>query len=169
MDTTTRFASTAIFLLAGLMFSSCSPVMEATRPDPVDLQSFTPGETRVEVVSSIGSPSSNITDRGKSCDVYRLYTHGPGAVTRGAIAVGEAAADVVTLCLAEVVLTPAEAITRNGQRTVLFCYKGDGDSDKLAWVRESGTSTDGVSAPAEESPSSAKTGGITAEADKMGE
>jgi hypothetical protein len=50
------------------------------------------------------------------------------------IAAGEAASDVVTLGLAEVLWTPVEAATRNSKHTVLFCYDADG---KLLSAEES--------------------------------
>ncbi len=62
----------------------------------------------------------------QSCDVYKLYTRGPGGVGKGVIAAGEGAADVVTLGLAEVIFTPLEAGTRNARHSVTFCYEKDG-------------------------------------------
>ena len=113
-------------LWIGLFFCGCSPVMEATRPTPVDTSQFAVGERRVQVVEAIGAPTANVKDGDQSCDVYKLYTRGPGGVGKGVIAAGEAAADVVTLGLAEVLFTPLEAGTRNAKHTVTFCYDKDG-------------------------------------------
>ena len=121
-------------LLASLSAGGCSTVLEATRPDPVDLGEFKRGEARLEVVGEVGAPLSSVKDQDKSCDVYQLYTRGPGAWGKAGIALVEAGADVLTLGLAEIVETPAEAATRNSLHTVLFCYTAD---DKLALVRES--------------------------------
>ncbi len=128
-----------MFLLSGLSLAACGPVMEATRPDPVDIGQFVPGERRVNVLAEVGSPVSNVQDAGKSCDIYKLYTRGPGAVGKGVIAAGEAAGDVLTLGLSEVLWTPVEAATRNSKHTVLFCYD---QSDKLLTVKESDTHVD---------------------------
>lgn len=103
--------------------------MEATRPTPVDTSQFAVGESRVQVVEAIGAPTANVKNGDQSCDVYKLYTRGPGGVGKGVIAAGEGAADVVTLGLAEVLFTPLEAGTRNAQHTVTFCYDKD---EKLA-------------------------------------
>ena len=84
------------------------------------------GESRFQVVEAIGAPTANVKNGDQSCDVYKVYTRGPGGVGRGVIAAGEAAADVVTLGLAEVVFTPLEAGTRNAKHTVTFCYDRDG-------------------------------------------
>jgi len=123
-----------LLLLLGLSAGGCSTYLEATRPEPVDLDKFTLGEARINVVGEVGSPASSVKDQDKTCDVYQLYTHGPGAWGKAGIALGEAAADVFTLGLAEVATTPAEAATRNKLHTVLFCYGAD---DKLAFVHES--------------------------------
>lgn len=108
--------------------------MEATRPDPTDIKQFVPGESRTKVLAEVGAPLANTKDGKNSCDIYKLYTRGPGAVGKGAIAAGEAVADVLTLGLAEVAFTPAEAATKNTKHTVLFCY---GPDDKLVSVHES--------------------------------
>jgi len=121
-------------LMLAVGVGGCSTYLEATRPDPVDLDKFAPAEARLNVIGELGSPASSVKDQDKSCDVYQLYTHGPGAWGKAGIAFGEAAADVFTLGLAEVATTPAEAATRNKLHTVLFCYSAD---DKLAFVHES--------------------------------
>jgi hypothetical protein len=125
-------------ILAGILMlaaTGCSPVMEATRPTPVDIQQFTVGESRTQVIGVLGSPSSSIKDGDHSCDVYRLYTRGPGGVEKGAIAAGEAVADVFTLGLTEVIFTPVEAGTRNAKHTVTVCYD---DSGKMLSVNDGG-------------------------------
>jgi hypothetical protein len=77
-------------------------------------------------VEAIGAPTANVKNGDQSCDVYKLYTRGPGGVGKGVIAAGEGAADVVTLGLAEVLFTPLEAGTRNAKHTATFCYGKDG-------------------------------------------
>jgi hypothetical protein len=119
------FAALTIVSLASLASPGCSPVMEATRPTPVDTSQFAAGESRVQVVEAIGAPTANVKNTDKSCDVYKLYTRGSGGVGKGVIAAGEGAADVVTLGLAEVLFTPLEAGTRNAKHTVTFCYDKD--------------------------------------------
>ena len=121
------------------LLSACGPVMAATRPDPVDISQFVPGEKRIKVLAEVGSPLASNADGPNACDISELYTRGPGAVGKGAIAAGEAAADVLTLGLAEVLWTPAEAATRNSKHTVLFCYDRD---SKLVSVEESESHVD---------------------------
>lgn len=125
-----NFSATALLAL-----SSCAPVMEATRPNPVDIHQFMIGEPRMSVIQVIGAPQSNLRNSAEqSCDVYRLYTRGPDAISRGAIAAGEAVADVFTLGLTEIIFTPVEVGTRQSQHTVTFCY----DDGKLAAVNDGG-------------------------------
>jgi hypothetical protein len=126
------FRGLSVGLFGVLAFSGCSPVMEATRPTPVDTSQFAVGENRVQIVEAIGAPTANVKDSDQSCDVYKLYTRGPGGVGKGVIAAGEGAADVVTLGLAEVIFTPLEAGTRNPKHTVTFCYDKDGKLRSLA-------------------------------------
>jgi len=115
-----------LILASAVLLAACSPVMEATRPDPVDISQFVVGDKRIKILSEIGSPIATTQDGKNSCDVYKLYTTGPSAIGKGAIAAGEAVADVFTLGLAEVVLTPAEAATRGTKHGVVFCYSATG-------------------------------------------
>jgi hypothetical protein len=109
--------------------------MEATRPTPVDLAQFHPGQSRDNVREEVGAPQGNANEAdGAACDFYNLYTHGYGAGGKVGVAFLEGAADVLTIGMAEVVNTPVEAATRNEKHPVTFCYK-DG---KLAHISEGG-------------------------------
>jgi hypothetical protein len=113
--------------------------MEANRPDPVDLSQFAPGQKRINVLAELGEPTASAPDAGSSCDIYKLFTRGPQAAGKGAIAAGEIVADIFTIGLAEVVFTPVEAATKNSKHTVLFCYD---EQAKLLSVKESDTHVD---------------------------
>jgi hypothetical protein len=117
--------SVCAFLLAGSV-TACSVYMEATRPTPTDLNYFQVGMTRDQVVQKLGAPDTTAIqpDDQTSCDFYKLYTRGYGAAGKVPIAVAEAAADVFTVGLAEIALTPAEGVTKNEKHPVQFCYKG---------------------------------------------
>jgi hypothetical protein len=109
--------------------------MEASRPDPVRLDKFVVGEARFDVLAQLGAPIVAREKKGdQTCDIYKLYTHGPGAVGKGVIVAGEAVADVFTAGLFEVVATPGEAATKNKLHAVVFCYSAD---DKLVSYSES--------------------------------
>ncbi len=121
-------------LTIALCLSGCSVFMEASRPSPVNLSQFGAGESRQDVQADLGPPvSAAVETNGEQCDTYHLYTHGYGAMTKVGVAVGEAAADVFTLCLTELVFTPFEIATENSQHPVTFCYQ----QGKLARLRES--------------------------------
>ena len=78
-------------------------------PEPVDTSQFAVDESRLQVVEVLGAPTASVKQGDQSCDVYKLYTHGPGGVGKGAIAAGEAVADVFTLGLAGSLLRPWKA------------------------------------------------------------
>ncbi len=133
--------------------SGCSIYMEATRPTPVDLGKFHPGDSRSSVTQELGSPvTTSKGSGGTSCDLYLLYTKGYGVAGKAPIAVGELAADFFTLGLAEIVLSPTEAATRNEKRTVWFCYQNDALSSVT--VKSAGAET---STPTTPTPSPAST------------
>ncbi len=121
------FRSLLVVSLVSLLgLNGCSIFMEASRPSPVDLSQFTAGESHQQVLEELGPPAGTLVDSdGAQCDTYHLYTHGYGAATKVAIATGEAAADVFTLCLTELVFTPFEMATENSQHPVVFCYQSD--------------------------------------------
>lgn len=125
----------AVLVASTFALCACSTVMEANRPPPTNLAKFAVGDKRIDVISRIGSPTSTEKDGEKSCDVYSLYTRGLGKAGKGAIIVGEAAADIFTAGLFEAVATPAEAVTKNKKHTVLFCYSPEGT---LASVSDEG-------------------------------
>jgi len=128
---------TGTLLAASL--SACSVVMESTRPTPVDMSQFAVGESRLQVIQTLGAPLASLKQGSNSCDVYKLYTHGPGAVGKGVIATTEAVADVFTLGLAEVVSSPIEGGTRNAHHMVTMCYD---ENEKLAAQSDSGAAAD---------------------------
>jgi hypothetical protein len=105
--------------------------MEANRPDPVNLQQFSVGERRFDVMSKLGPPQASEMDGIDSCDMYKLVTHGVSRAGKAAIMIGEAAADVYTLGLAEIVATPAEGATKNIPHNVVFCYSEQKTLDSI--------------------------------------
>ncbi len=108
------------------VLSGCSVYMEATRPSPIDLQKFNPGDSRASVTDQLGTPvTTSIGAGGTSCDLYLLYITGYGYAGKAPIAVAELAADVFTIGLAEIVLSPTESVTRNEKKQVWFCYQND--------------------------------------------
>lgn len=118
------------FSLAG-----CSTVMEANRPAAVNLHKFSVGEQRFDVLATIGAPIASDKDGANSCDLYKIYTHGTSAVGKGAIVAGEAAADVFTLGLFEVISTSGEAATKSKIHTVIFCYSTE---NRLLYAKDNG-------------------------------
>src|SRR5438309_1150086 len=81
----TLFQGVVVLVLI-LLSNGCSVVMESTRPTPVDTSQFVVGESHLQIVEVLGAPTATIKQGDQSCDVYKLYTHGPGGVGKGAIA-----------------------------------------------------------------------------------
>jgi hypothetical protein len=126
----------AVIIIAGMSanLAGCSIFMEVTRPTPVDLGEFQAGTSRATVLGKLGAPDGTVTEgNGEDCDLYRLYTRGYGASGKLPIATAEVAADVFTLGLAEIILTPAEALTMNEKHAVSVCYD---DGQKLVRTTE---------------------------------
>jgi hypothetical protein len=115
--------------------------MEARRPDPVNLRQFAVGERHFDVVSQIGAPLATEDEAGDSCDMYKLVTHGVHRAGKAAIILGEAAADVYTLGLFEVIATPAEGATASAPHTVAFCYSSNKTLDFITESRPAGAVT----------------------------
>src|SRR5579862_6417247 len=93
----------SVALLSGSL-GGCSTVMEATRPEPTRLNKFVVGEDRFDVLAQLGAPLvAREKKNDQTCDIYKLYTHGPSGAEKGAIVAGEAVADVLTWGLFEVV------------------------------------------------------------------
>lgn len=119
-----RCARVVVLMTISFLSVSCSVYMESTRPTPVDLEDYQIGQSRDSVLERLGAPESSAKESdGANCDFYKLYTKGYGAVGKIPIAVAEGAADFFTIGLAEVLLTPAEGVTKNAKHPVAFCYK----------------------------------------------
>src|ERR1700751_5508065 len=107
---------------AALALGGCSTVMEANRPQAVNLKKFAIGEKRIDIIAQLGTPTSSEKDGERSCDVYSLYLHGENRPVKAPFIAGEPAADLVPVGVFEVIAPPAEAASKNKKHTVLFCY-----------------------------------------------
>lgn len=134
-------------IAATCLVGACAPVKHLQRPDPVDLDQFAVGDKRAKVITALGEPVSKIDAAGAQCDIYKLFTRGPGRAGRVAIAATQAFADVMTLGLAELVTNPVENATKATPHRVTFCYER---GDVLVSVRDQGV-------PMDENPHSAFT------------
>ena len=141
--------------------SGCSVYMEATRPSPIDLEKFRPGDSRTSVMEELGSPVDTSKGAGgDSCDLYLLYLRGYGTAGKVPIAIVESAADFFTIGLAEIVLSPTEAVTRNEKRPVWFCYQNDALLSVTPKSAESGTPTPTTPTPSPASASPSPTASL---------
>ncbi len=112
------------------LLAGCSVYMEATRPTPVDLSKFQPGQNRDSVVQQLGVPvTTEASSGGESCDLYELLVTGHGTFRKAATMFVEGATDVI-IPVAELIWTPTQAVTRDQKHPVWFCY----ESQKLVSV-----------------------------------
>jgi hypothetical protein len=54
--------------------------MEANRPDPVDVNQFALGQSKISVMSAVGGAIATTPDGLNSFDLYKLFTRGPDRV-----------------------------------------------------------------------------------------
>src|SRR5215469_4778022 len=110
-------------LAIAIGLAGCSVYMEATRPTPVDLSKFQPGQERKAVVEQLGTPViTEAQPDGDSCDLYELFVTGHGTARKVATMLVEGATDVV-MPAAELLWSPTQAVTRDQKHPVWFCYQ----------------------------------------------
>ena len=87
--------------------SACSVYKASTQPPPADLTGMGIGTRRVEVITRLGAPKFSDTDpAGKKQDVFEFESgFHQGSKARVILYL---AADLFTLCLAEIILWPME-------------------------------------------------------------
>jgi hypothetical protein len=98
-----------MLMLGSFMFaqSACSVYKAATQPPPADLQGIGVGTPRQELIQRLGVPKFSDTDsQGRKQDAFEFQSGMHGASKARIILY--LAADVVTLCLAEIILWPME-------------------------------------------------------------
>ena len=99
----------AILMLVSFMFtqSACSVYKAATQPPPADLQGIGVGTPRQELLQRLGAPKFSDTDpQGRKQDSFEFLSGMHGASKARIILY--LAADLFTLCLAEIILWPME-------------------------------------------------------------
>jgi hypothetical protein len=87
--------------------SACSVYKAATQPPPADLQGIGIGTPRQEIIMRLGAPKFSDTDaQGNKQDSFEFQS-GLHSGSKARIIL-YLAADVFTLCLAEIILWPVE-------------------------------------------------------------
>lgn len=94
-------------LLAFLAQTGCSVYKAASQPGPADLNGIGVGSRRTEVITRLGAPRFSDTDQnGQKQDTFEFQSGFHQASKARVILY--VAADVFTLCLAELILWPME-------------------------------------------------------------
>ena len=98
-----------MMMLVSFMFaqSACSIYKAATQPPPADLQGIGIGTSRQELITRLGAPKFSDTDpQGRKQDAFEFQSGMHGASKARIILY--LAADLFTICLAEIILWPME-------------------------------------------------------------
>ena len=143
---TTRYAASARSAALAACLCSCSPLLELSKPDSIDLLEFHPGILRDTVLAKLGPPLASAPHQEQVCDFYKVYTTTARVGVRAGVALVEAAGDVATLGLSEAVFTPAELIAPYRQKNghLLLCCQpktGRSECSIMKWQRLSLLST----------------------------
>ncbi|MEK6804836.1 MAG: hypothetical protein AABZ34_19580 [Nitrospirota bacterium] len=100
-----HMALAIIFIL--LSQSACSVYKAASQPGPADITGIGVGSRRIEVITRLGAPKFSDTDQsGQKQDTFEFQSGFHQASKARVILY--IAADVFTLCLAELILWPIE-------------------------------------------------------------
>jgi hypothetical protein len=91
----------------------CSINKAINQPPPIDFSPVKIGANRAEVISVLGTPKHSEMTNGEKTDVFEFIDGYPGASKLRVILY--AAADVVTLSLAELILWPLESAALDGK------------------------------------------------------
>ena len=98
-----------MLMLVSFMFaqSACSVYKAATQPPPADLQGIGVGTPRQELIQRLGAPKFSDTDpQGRKQDAFE-FPSGMHGISKARIIL-YLAADLFTICLAEIILWPME-------------------------------------------------------------
>lgn len=102
-----RVVSLMVLIVFGFSQMACSVYKAASQPGPADLQGIGVGTPRTILISKVGAPKFSDTDsQGKKEDMFE-FESGMNQASKARVIL-YMAADVFTLCLAEVILWPLE-------------------------------------------------------------
>ena len=104
----------ALFTLAALAATGCSPVLASKQPSRRNVDLLTPGMPRNLLLAELGQPVGTEVKDGKRVEVFS-FVQGYRKGVKVSRTIGHVTADVMTLGLWEVVGTPTEA-TLNGHQ-----------------------------------------------------
>lgn len=132
----TRIAySLTASILAALVAAACSSSIEASHPTGADVAVLTAGAEHSRVLANLGPPAHSYKAGERTVDVYSLDPEGPSQTTKSVVESLDVVADVCTVGIAEIVLTPLEYATKHEPTNYVVTY---GPDDKVATVEVGG-------------------------------
>jgi hypothetical protein len=123
-----------IAFLILVLLSGCSLYFENKRPDYTDVSKVQKGTQRYDVTAALGKPIESYKNDGKDIDVFQADPNGRYAGTKTAVTAFNTVADVFTICMWEVVATPAEMLTRHKLTTYVVTYAPDQTVESIETV-----------------------------------
>ena len=133
----------AIILLLVFAAPGCSVYMAAKQPDKKNVNLFTTGTPRSELLAEFGNPTATEEKDGVIHDIFR-FKQGYSSGAKAGRAVFHGVADVLTLGLWEVVGTPTEAVFDGDDMSYEVVYNTDKRVEQIIPLnvpKPSGTST----------------------------
>ena len=117
-----RITKIAALVVAGMLMSSCSIIMAATKPGHKDLTVLSEGTPRPRVEAELGKPTwSGNDEQGFDVEVFQ-FVQGYSGGTRAARAAGHFFADAFTIGLWEFIGTKVESSYSGTEMTVVVTY-----------------------------------------------
>lgn len=105
--------------------SGCSLFLETSRPEYTDVSAVHQGMARADVSAAMGKPVQTYQKDGKDVEVFQVDPDGRLAGTKVAVNTFNAAADIFTLGMWEVVATPAELLSQHKLTNYVVTYSTD--------------------------------------------
>jgi len=109
-------------------------MMSATQPSSKNISLFRVGTPKSLIMAEFGAPTGTQTKSGKVYEIY-AFKNGVPAGVKATKAFCWAAADVLTLGLAEVVGTPVESMCRSVDHAYEVSYNKDNIVDSVTTIK----------------------------------
>lgn len=131
-----RFIPLLLLALVICMLSSgCSVYMAASQPEAKNISLFRLGTPKSLITAEFGSPQATIKREGKEYEIY-AFTTGSHTGVKATKAALWAAADILTLGLAEIVGTPVETIIRSKDMAYEVSFDSNSTVDRVTVLKK---------------------------------
>jgi hypothetical protein len=126
-----------MLLVPVVLLGGCSSTIEASHLTGADVSPLYAGAPHQYVLAKLGPPQHSYQHGEQTTDVYSLDPEGPAKSTKSVVESLDVMADVLTLGLAEIVLTPLEYASKHEPTTYVVTY---GPDDRVQQVQNTNQS-----------------------------